>query len=149
MARQESRDESSRFEFAARLVDAVMRGLPGDPVGEFGKAGAKILHGDKPDLLLGLSNRGEAVPDIAGAELSGHLGSQIVAIHSLCEANGNIFDRLRSSAADVEHLADGGGMFEGDQKRAPDIFHMHEVATQRWRARPCKGWIAPDRGRRR
>jgi hypothetical protein len=89
---RESRDEPSRFEFTARLIDAIMRRLAGDPICELGESRGKILFRDEADFLLGPADSGEAMPDIAGAKLAGDFGREILAVHRLRQTARHVLD---------------------------------------------------------
>src|SRR4051812_25818654 len=105
MARRASRDEPSCFEFAARLMDAIVSLLFRNPVRELCQSRTEILFGSEAELLLGFADGGEAVPDVPGAELAGHFGGKVGAVHSLRQTDRDVFHRSRPAAADIEYLA--------------------------------------------
>ena len=59
----------------------------------------------------------------AASRLAANTYPCTLAIHRLRQTDRNVLHRSRPAAANIEDLADGGGVFERDQEGASDVLH--------------------------
>jgi len=110
------------------LRHLVDRGLPLEPGRQFGHAVVQRHLGFIAEDAPGLGYVGEAVADVADPVLADDLGGDVVAAHDARQPRGDGLHRLRTSAADVEHLARGLRRLQREAAAASDVVHADEVA---------------------
>src|SRR5690625_4232541 len=113
----------------ARLANAILGLLGGDPLDQFLQAVFQSQAGAVAEQITGLADIGEAVADITAAGLLENLGHQIFPPHCLSKQSGDLEDAVTTATADVDRLAHRRRRFHGQTEGTRHVSDMDEVTA--------------------